>query len=44
MKYKEEKMLFIFCRTHEELKSGMKDVLNIGKEAIKTGKFLYERI
>jgi hypothetical protein len=34
----------IIVYTPEELKSGMKDVLNIGKEAIKTGKLLYERI
>lgn len=34
----------IIVYTPDELKSGMKDVLNIGKEAIKTGKLLYERI
>lgn len=34
----------IIVYTPDELKSGMKDVLNIGKEAIKTGKLLYERV
>ncbi len=34
----------IIVYTPDELKTGMQDVLNIGKEAIKTGKLLYERI
>jgi predicted nucleotidyltransferase len=34
----------IIVYTPEELKSVMHDVVNIGKEAIKTGKLLYERI
>jgi len=34
----------IIVYTPDELKSGINDVLNIGKEAIKTGKLLYERI
>ncbi len=34
----------IIVYTPEELRSGMKDVVNIGKEAIKTGKLLYERV
>lgn len=34
----------IIVYTPEELKSGMQDIVNIGKEAIKTGKLLYERV
>lgn len=34
----------IIVYTPEELKSVMQDVVNIGKEAIKTGKLLYERV
>lgn len=34
----------IIVYTPEELQAGMKDVVNIGKEAIKTGKLLYERV
>ena len=34
----------IIVYTPDELQSGMKDVVNIGKEAIKTGKLLYERV
>lgn len=34
----------IIVYTPEELWAGMKDIVNIGKEAIKTGKLLYERV
>ena len=34
----------IIVYTPKELKSGMQDIVNIGKEAIKTGKVLYERV
>ena len=34
----------IIVYTPEELKRGMQDIVNIGKEAIKTGKLLYERV
>jgi predicted nucleotidyltransferase len=36
--------LDIIVYTPEELQSGMQDVVNIGKEAIKNGKLLYERV
>ena len=34
----------IIVYTPEELKQGMNDIVNIGKEAVKTGKLLYERV
>ncbi len=34
----------IIVYTPEELTLGMQDVVNIGKEAVKTGKLLYERV
>lgn len=34
----------IIVYTPEELREGMKDVVNIAREAIKTGKLLYERV
>jgi len=36
--------LDIIVYTPEELESVMQDVVNIGKEAVTTGKLLYERI
>lgn len=34
----------IIVYTPQELQSAMQNVVNIGKEAIKTGKLLYERV
>lgn len=36
--------LDIFVLTPSELKQGMQQVVNIGKEAVTTGKLVYERI
>jgi len=36
--------LDIIVYTPEELKSGMEQTMNIGKQAVTTGKLLYERI
>jgi predicted nucleotidyltransferase len=39
-----QKGLDVFVFTPEELKKGMQEVMNIGKEAVTTGKLVYERI
>jgi predicted nucleotidyltransferase len=36
--------LDVFVLTPAELKQGMQEVVNIGKEAVTTGKLVYERI
>ncbi len=36
--------LDVFVLTPTELKQGMKEFINIGKEAVTTGKLVYERI
>ena len=36
--------LDIFVYTPDELQKGFKEVINIGKEAVTTGKLLYERV
>lgn len=39
-----DKGLDVFVFTPGELKKGMKEIMNIGKEAVTTGKLVYERI
>jgi len=39
-----QKGLDVFVFTPEELKEGMEEVMNIGKEAVTNGKLVYERI
>ena len=39
-----QKGLDVFVFTPEELKKGMEEVINIGKEAVTNGKLIYERI
>ena len=39
-----QKGLDVFVFTPEELKKGMQEVMNIGKEAVTTGKLVYERV
>ena len=39
-----QKGLDVFVFTPNELKQGMEEFLNIGKEAVTTGKLIYERI
>lgn len=36
--------LDVFVLTNKELEIGMKDVINIGKEAINTGRLMYEKL
>src|SRR6185312_198473 len=36
--------LDVFVFTPSELKQGMREVVNIGKEAVTTGKLVYERV
>ena len=39
-----QKGLDVFVFTPDELKQGMRKIMNIGKEAVTTGKLIYERI
>lgn len=39
-----KKGLDVFVFTPDELKQGMNEIMNIGKEAVTTGKLIYERI
>ncbi len=39
-----ENGLDVFVFTPAELKQGMREVMNIGKEAVITGKLVYERV
>ena len=36
--------LDVFVFTPKELEAGLHDVINIGKEAVKTGRMLYEKL
>jgi hypothetical protein len=39
-----QKGLDVFVFTPDELTQGMQEFMNIGKEAVTTGKLIYERI